>query len=42
MTLDVSKGFPFGAQTQMGSHPLPNATDESVSKGVKLFFGAVQ
>ncbi len=37
----VPKRFPFGAQTQIGSHPLPNATDESVSKGVKLFFGAV-
>jgi hypothetical protein len=37
----ASKTFPFGAQTQTGRHPLPNATDESVSKGVKLFFGAV-
>jgi len=37
----VPKGFRFGAQTQKGSHPLPNATDESVSKGEKLFFGSV-
>ena len=35
------KRFRFGAQTQTGSHPLPNATDESVSKGVKLFSNAV-
>jgi hypothetical protein len=35
----VSNG---GAQTQTASHPLPNATDERVSKAVKLCFGAVQ
>jgi hypothetical protein len=41
MLVGLPKGLPFGAQTQTGSHPLPNATDESVSKGIKLFFGAV-
>ena len=38
----MSKGFPFGAQTQLGGYPLANAADERLSKGAKLPFGRLR